>query len=162
MFMVLFADMLELPDTYCIVEKERPIGKLYSFLNSKKRNVKKKSRGIFRFRRKRRFKLVDKLYISHYELTKKVKELSASYEKITILLHNASVRKPRYPLAVFYYLRQFPVTINMLFLDARYMRCFEKVEDIDWDWLKEPVTVDYGYKGEFSPKVLLQKLNETC
>ena len=40
------------------------------------------------------------------------------------------------------------------------MKYFENAEDIDWNWLKTPIDVDYGYNEEFSPKALLQKINE--
>lgn len=36
------------------------------------------------------------------------------------------------------------------YYDKRYMQFFAKVEEIDWDWLKEPVIVDYHYKNDFS------------
>ncbi len=44
------------------------------------------------------------------------------------------------------------------YYDPRFMRYFERVEDIDWDWVKEDVKVDYNYKGEFSPKLLLDDI----
>ena len=307
MFRVLFADILGLPDVYVVNEKEFPEKKLYSVLPSRK--LKKLTCG-----------LSDRLYMPYYELPRKVKELCHRYERVNILFHNASLRKPRYPQAVFDYIRKYPVTLNLISLDAhdhtyvcsyanmlcekgifdsvmtfdpedakrynmefcstpysklcfdeikeesqlyfcgtdagrmyglyqlwlnvevkydlvgcqafrefflrdpgicfhkeyveyprllkemqkatcildftqsgqsgftlrpyeavvynkklltnnkrifefrfydeRYMRYFEQVSDIDWDWLKEPVAVDYGYKGEFSPRILLKKLSE--
>ncbi len=44
------------------------------------------------------------------------------------------------------------------YYDERYMKVFQNVEDIDWDWLKEDTPVDYDYKGDFSPKYLLKEL----
>lgn len=44
------------------------------------------------------------------------------------------------------------------FYDPRYMKYFEKVEDIDWEWVKEDTDVDYGYNGEFSPIHLLEDI----
>lgn len=311
MFRVLFADVLDLPDVYSVVEKNYPEGKLYRYLPSRK--LKKLTWG-----------LSEKPYFSYYELPRKVKELSRCYERINILFHNASLRKTRYPLTVFDFVRKYPVTLNLIYLDIReradvcsyanmlcekkvfdrvmtfdpddakkysmelcstpyskldmdgteedvqlyycgmnfdriyrlyriwqngrerniaikydlvgcsafkdffekdsgirfhethieypqllremqrascilditqsgqsgftlrpyeavvynkrlltnnkrifdfqfyderYMRYFEQVDDIDWDWLREPAIVDYGYKGEFSPKNLLQRLN---
>lgn len=312
MFRVLFADVLGLPDVYSVVEKSFPEKKLYRFLPSRK--LKKIT-----------FGLSDMLYLSYYELPRKVKELSRRYKRINILFHNASLRKTRYPQGVFDFIRKYPVTLNLIYLDVRdhthvcsyanmlcekkvfdrvmtfdpddakkynmelcstpyskinmnsteesvqlyfcgsnagrmyglyliwldarkrnvavkydlvgcqvfaqffendskicfhetyveypellremqkascildftqsdqsgftlrpyeavvyskklltnnkrifefqfyderYMRYFEDIDDIDWDWLKEPASVDYGYKGEFSPKKLLQRLNE--
>lgn len=42
--------------------------------------------------------------------------------------------------------------------DSNYMQYFEKVEDIDWEWVKEDIDVDYGYNGEFSPIHLLEDI----
>lgn len=312
MFEILFADILGLPDVYLVVEKNFPEEKIYGFLASKK--LKKLTCG-----------LSDKLYISYYELPQKIKKLSSKYEMINILFHNASLRKPRYPLSVFDFIKRHSAKVSLIYLDAhdhehvcsyanmlceknifdhvmtfdpddakkynmelcdtpyskinlkkteenvqlyfcgsnagrmywlyliwlaakkknleikydlvgcqdfkqffendsgicfyethveyfelltemqksncilditqsgqsgftlrpyeavvynkklltnnkeifkfrfydeRYMRYFEQVDDIDWDWLREPLCVDYGYKGEFSPKILLQKMKE--
>lgn len=46
------------------------------------------------------------------------------------------------------------------FYDERYMRCFSSVEDIDIEWLKRREPIDYGYKGEFSPIHLLEKIKQ--
>ena len=35
------------------------------------------------------------------------------------------------------------------------MKYFDKVEDIDPNWVKEKINIDYGYKGEFSPIYLI-------
>lgn len=312
MYRVLFADILELPDVYAIVENSYPEGKLYSILPSRK--LRKLTLGLSNLP-----------YFSYYELPRKVKELSRKYDKINILFHNASLRNTRYPLAIFEYVKKYPVTLNLLYLDIRdhtyvcsyanmlcenkvfdrvmtfdpgdakkyqmelcstpysritmdklqeniqiyfcgsnsdrilwlyliwihakknniavrydlvrcqayknffendpgicfcetfveypqslkemqesncildltqsgqsgftlrpyeavvynkklltnnkhifefqfyderYMRYFEQIDDIDWDWIKEPVNVDYGYKGEFSPQILLNRLND--
>lgn len=46
------------------------------------------------------------------------------------------------------------------FYDPRYMQYFERVEDIDWDWVKADTEIDYGYAGEFSPIHLLDDIIE--
>lgn len=48
------------------------------------------------------------------------------------------------------------------YYDSRYMQYFEKVEDIDWDWVKEDIEVDYHYDGEFSPLRLLEDIIKSC
>ncbi len=40
------------------------------------------------------------------------------------------------------------------------MKVFEKPEDIDWEWVKERITVDYHYDGRFSPRHLIDKIIE--
>lgn len=51
-----------------------------------------------------------------------------------------------------------PSILTFPFYDPRYMRYFGTVEDIDWDWVKEEIPVDYHYNGEFSPIRLLQDI----
>jgi hypothetical protein len=44
------------------------------------------------------------------------------------------------------------------FYNPQYMQFFEKVNDIDWNWVKEDIAVDYHYNGEFSPIRLLEDI----
>ncbi len=44
------------------------------------------------------------------------------------------------------------------YYDPRYMYYFEKVEDIDWNWLCSDVAVDYHYKGDFSVQTWKENL----
>lgn len=50
--------------------------------------------------------------------------------------------------------------VNLPFYDPRYMKVFEKPEDIDWAWVKERIPVDYHYDGRFSPTHLIDKIIE--
>lgn len=50
--------------------------------------------------------------------------------------------------------------VNLPFYDPRYMKVFEKPEDIDWAWVKERIPVDYHYDGRFSPVHLIDKIIE--
>ena len=104
MFNVLFADILNLPDVYPLIEKSLPVKYFYKFLPSRKLHALT-------------FGLSHKLYLRYYELPRKVKELSRNYERINILFHNAGLRRPEYPMVVFDYLKKFPVTLNLLYLD---------------------------------------------
>ena len=52
--------------------------------------------------------------------------------------------------------------LDFEFYDPRYMQYFEKVEDIDWDWVREEIEVDYHYNGEFSPLRLLEDIIKSC
>jgi hypothetical protein len=42
------------------------------------------------------------------------------------------------------------------YYDSRYIRFYDSVEDIDWEWVKCREPVDFGYKGDFSPEKLLE------
>lgn len=44
--------------------------------------------------------------------------------------------------------------------DERYMRYFETIEDIDWQFVLQRDEVDYGYRGEYSPVAFLKKVCE--
>ena len=48
--------------------------------------------------------------------------------------------------------------VQFKYYDERFMKYFEKIEDIDWDWIREDCTIDYGYQDDFSPKLLLEKM----
>lgn len=45
-----------------------------------------------------------------------------------------------------------PAIKEMPYYNPDYMQYFEKVNDIDWEWVKEVDEVDYQYKGEFDPQ----------
>lgn len=45
--------------------------------------------------------------------------------------------------------------INFPYYDERYMRIFDKAEDIDIGWIKKKEDVNYHYNGDFSPCRLL-------
>lgn len=48
--------------------------------------------------------------------------------------------------------------LNFKYYNSKYMQYFEKVEEINWDWVNNSTDVDYKYQGEFSPIYLLEKL----
>ena len=48
--------------------------------------------------------------------------------------------------------------MNMPLYNPKYMKCFRRIEDIDWEWIDEREVVDYGYENEFSVNVFLNTL----
>lgn len=50
--------------------------------------------------------------------------------------------------------------VNLPFYNPDYIHVFEKPEDIDWNWVKERIPVDYHYDGCFSPTHLIDKIIE--
>ena len=46
------------------------------------------------------------------------------------------------------------------FYDPRYMKIYESLDDIDWEWVKKKERIDYGYKGEFSPVHILEQIED--
>jgi len=45
--------------------------------------------------------------------------------------------------------------VKFPYYDSRYMRIFSSLSDIDVEWIKKDDDVDYHYKGDFSPKFLI-------
>ena len=50
--------------------------------------------------------------------------------------------------------------VNLPFYNPEYIHIFERPEDIDWDWVKECIPIDYHYDGRFSPTHLIDKIIE--
>ena len=50
--------------------------------------------------------------------------------------------------------------VNLPFYNPDYIHIFEKPEDIDCDWVKERIPVDYHYDGRFSPTHLIDRIIE--
>ena len=50
--------------------------------------------------------------------------------------------------------------LSFKYYNPRYMHYFEKIEDIDWNWVARKEKVNYEYEGDFSPIYLLQDISE--
>lgn len=48
----------------------------------------------------------------------------------------------------------------MPFYDPRYMRIIRDSDDVDIDFIKDNLDVDYGEKDYFSPLLILKRLEE--
>lgn len=48
--------------------------------------------------------------------------------------------------------------LDFPYYNPRFMQYFERIEDIDLEFIKNDIEVDYGYKGEFSPKNFLERV----
>ena len=53
-----------------------------------------------------------------------------------------------------------PYIKDLPYYDERYMKVFSSVEDLDIEWIRQDMDVDYHYKGDFSPVYLIEKLKE--
>lgn len=47
---------------------------------------------------------------------------------------------------------------EMPYYDERYIKFYDNIDDIDWEWVKKQEKIDYGYKGEFSPLNLIEEI----
>lgn len=52
--------------------------------------------------------------------------------------------------------------ISFQYYNPNYMQYFENVNDINWDWIKSNINIDYHYNGDFSPIKLLDDIKERC
>lgn len=50
--------------------------------------------------------------------------------------------------------------VNLPFYNPDYIHVFENPRDIDWEWVKERIPIDYHYDGRFSPMHLIDKIIE--
>lgn len=50
--------------------------------------------------------------------------------------------------------------LNLPFYNPQYMHLIDKPEDIDWNWVKERISIDYHYDGRFSPKRIIDRIIE--
>lgn len=48
--------------------------------------------------------------------------------------------------------------VNLPFYNPDFIHVFESPNDIDWDWVKERILVDYHYDGRFSPQKMLDHI----
>ena len=46
------------------------------------------------------------------------------------------------------------------FYDSRFMFVYDDIEDIDVEWIKSKVRVDYNYSNEFSPVKLIEDIKK--
>ena len=84
---------------------------------------------------------------------------------LEIIAENNSSATLRYKEAVIYnkkLLTNNPEITRLPYYDARWMRYFEKPEDIDLDWVKRVENVDYGYKGDFDVFTFLDTVEKFC
>lgn len=69
----------------------------------------------------------------------------------------------RYSEAVVYnkkLLTNNPKTAEFDFYNPKYMQIFHSIEEIDYSFVKEREEVNYGYKGEFSPKLFIEEIQK--
>lgn len=104
LFDAMFGDLRNNPDVFFIIEKSLPEKGIYRILPSRK--LKKLT-----------FGLSDKLYSHYYNLPKILKKLNKEYGHVSVLFHNASIIKPRYPIELFQLLHK-QASFNLLYIDT--------------------------------------------
>ena len=97
-------------------------------------------------------------WISYQEVLEKISESNCILE---ILQEKQKTQSIRYFEAVAYnkkLLTNNPNIFSLPFYDKRYMRYFESIQEIDFDWIRSKEVPNYNYQGEFSPKKMLQQV----
>jgi hypothetical protein len=51
-----------------------------------------------------------------------------------------------------------PNIFKFKYYNPKYMMFFEKINDIDFNWIMDDTIVDYRYKGDYSPKALFREI----
>lgn len=73
---------------------------------------------------------------------------------LEILQENQTSQSVRYFEAIAYnkkLLTNNQDIVDMPYYNEKYMRYFERIDEIDMEWIREKEIVDYGYTGDFSP-----------
>ena len=82
---------------------------------------------------------------------------------IEVLMDGQKTQSYRYFEAITYnkkLLTNNPNVAKLPYYDARYMKFFSSVEDIDTEWVKRVEDINYGYGGEFSQLHLLDYIKK--
>lgn len=150
-------------DIYLIAAKKDrlvKLHKLYSYLME--HNAKTKFR-IVNVPRKEQKYANEIIYNEGIEYPEVVEEVKKSNCILEVVSEGQSGATFRYYEAVCYNKKLLTTNknvVNLPFYDPRYMRVFEKPEDIDVEWVKKREPIDYRYDGRFSPTHLIDKIIE--
>lgn len=135
------------------------LNKIYEFLVSKDISVK------FYLNQVPRQQIVHKNIIYNHPIpySQVLEEVGRSNCVLEVLAKNHVGATLRYYEAICYnkkLLTNNKNVVNLPFYNPDYIHVFEKPEDIDWEWVKERIPVDYHYDGRFSPTHLIDKIIE--
>lgn len=99
-------------------------------------------------------------YMDYHEVLKRI---GCSNCLLEVLCEGQKASTLRYCEAVSYnkkLLTNNPDIIHMPFFDSRYMKVFQTVTDIDFEWIKKREEVNYNYDGSFGWNRLLARIEE--
>ena len=133
---------------------------IYEYLSQSKASHKYRLSQVPRNKRKFNKGIIYNKKIPYSEAVEEVKKSNCILE---FLEKGQSGATLRYYEAVCYnkkLLTNNKNVVNLPFYNPDYIHIFEKPEDIDWNWVKERIPVDYHYDGRFSPTHLIDKIIE--
>ena len=94
---------------------------------------------------------------------KVIAEIKSTNCILEVLQEGQNVQSIRYFEAVVYnkkLLSNNPNLKKLPFYDERYMKYFENVNDIDWQWVQKKEMIDYKYNNEFSPIHMIEMIEK--
>ena len=103
------------------------------------------------------------IYNKTMEYPEVIKDVERSNCILEVLANGQTGATYRYYEAVCYNKKLLTTNknvVNLPFYNPEYMKVFEKPEDIDCEWIKERIPIDYGYDGRFSSTHLIDKIIE--
>lgn len=155
----------EITNDICLVAgnyggKLKTLHRLYNYF--KKSNVKMLFRivGVSSKEQKYSNEIIYNKMIGYNEVVEEVKKSNCILEVLATEQTGASLR---YYEAICYnkkLLTNNKDVVNLPLYDPRYMKIFEKPEDIDIEWIKNRENIDYHYDGRFSPSRFIDKIIE--
>lgn len=92
-----------------------------------------------------------------------VEEVIHSKCILEILQQGQKTQTLRYFEAIYFnkkLLTNNPNIFNLPYYNPDYMMYFNKIEDIDINWIKKDINVDYKYKNDFSPVNFIKQVNK--
>lgn len=102
------------------------------------------------------------LYSDNLPYEKVISDVLSTNCILEVVAPGQKVQTARYYEAVCYNKKLLTNNIGfseLPFYDSKYIRYFECIDDIDFDWIKDTSPVEYNYHGEFSPVHLLDTIN---
>jgi hypothetical protein len=134
---------------------------IYNFVNDKMK-IKFILNGIEKSLQLEKTQMV---YNKKYNYKEVLNDLQNSSCILEILNKNQSGNTLRFKEAICYnkkLLTNNKLVLKSKFYNSDYIQYFEKIEDIDYNWILKNVKVDYNYLDEFSPNNFLEILNKSA
>ena len=125
-------------------------------------NVKSKFR-IVGVKRDKKLYANEIIYNKEIKYQDTIKEIKKSNCLLEVLGEGQTSPSMHYFEAVCYnkkLLTDNKAVVDLPFYNPQYIKVFEKPEDIDCEWIKEQIPVDYHYDGRYSPSRLIDKIIE--
>ncbi len=82
---------------------------------------------------------------------------------LEVLQEGQEQQSIRYFEAVIYNKKLLSTNVHITelpYYDSRYMKSFNSLEEIDFDWVKRKEEIDYGYLGDFSPLGMVNTIKD--